>query len=972
MRHSALINRFLLFLALTCSLNYAIGQKQYTYQSFENDPYNTRIYTLDNGLKVYLSVYDDEPRIQTYVSVRVGSKHDPSETTGLAHYFEHLMFKGTSTFGTINWEEESPLLDRIEALFELYRAETDPSERGRIYRQIDSISYIASTFAIPNEYQRLMSAIGSTGTNAFTSNDFTAYIENIPSNQLEFWAMIQAKRFSDPVIRLFHTELETVYEEKNMSLTNDGRQASEALFRGIFPSHPYGTQTTLGDAEHLKNPSVTNIKAFFEQYYVPNNMAIIMSGDFNPDEAIVIIDNHFGSLKPRPLPELNFPVQPAITMPIEIEVVGLQAENLLIGWRFDGINSDDMPILNMIRMILSNGRAGLIDQNLNRTMKVQGAGASVRNMVDYSVFTLSGRNLRGQNLDEVRDLLLEQIELLQRGEFPDWLLEAAISNLRLQEMRNIESYRSRAALLNNAFMNQMSYEDVIGYIDRLGTITREQVMAFAQKHLRTDNYAVVYKRQGQPQIAQVEKPEITPIHINRDDESPMLKMIKAATVEPVEPVFLDYEKDLSKGITRNKLEVYYAHNSANPTFTLSYRWEMGSYHNKILPFAGNFINFIGTKNMSAEEIGNAFYRLACSFQVQVGNEQTTITVSGLSENMEAAMRLLEELITGARPDEDAFRRFIESTKKSRSDSKADQRTNLAALASYATYGMENPYRFTLTDEELDKLTSADLIKALKDLYKFEHYVIFYGPESLGQITRVIDKTHVTAKRRRPTERASRFTPLETTENRVFFAHYDANQSYLQTVSKGKAYDPEMVPLVSLYNAYFGGGMNAIVFQEMREKRGLAYSASARYSSPSWPDEHYLNNSFIATQNDKVADAFNAFNDLFDNIPLSESSFRLAQEQLISNIRNQRIRDTQIILSYLSAKRMGHNDDIRKTLFVQIPLLTLDDIRDFNQKLIQNQPRTYIVLGNENLIDFEELERLFGPVTRLTAEDLFVF
>jgi len=972
MKNRAILLSAFLLCVLLGHLNHSFGQQQFTYQSFDNDPYNTRIYTLDNGLTVYLSAYDDEPRIQTYVAVRVGSKHDPSETTGLAHYFEHLMFKGTSTFGTTDWEKEKPLLDQIEALFEVYRGETDPDKRAFLYRQIDSISYLASTYAIPNEYQRLMSAIGSTGTNAFTSNDFTAYIENIPSNQLEFWAMIQAQRFSDPVLRLFHTELETVYEEKNMSLTNDPRQAREALYRGLFPVHPYGTQTTLGEAEHLKNPSITNIRAFFEQYYVPNNMAVIMSGDFDPDEAITIIAKHFGSLKPQPLPELTFPEQPAIEEAIEIDVVGLQAENLLIGWRFDGINSDDMPILNMIRMILSNGRAGLLDQNLNRPMKLQGASASVRNMVDYSVFTLSGRNLGSQDLDEVRTLLLEQMELLKSGDFPDWLLEAAINNLRLQEMRSIESYRSRAALLNSAFMNHRPYEDVIGYIDRLDSITREEIIAFANQHFRTDNYAVVYKRQGQPGVEQVEKPEITPIHINRDDESPMLKMIKAATTEPVEPVFLDYDRDLALGMTSNNLEVYYAHNKANPTFTLSYRWDMGSHHNKVLPFAGSFINFIGTDTLSAEEIGNAFYKLACSFQVQVGNEQTTITLSGLSENMETAMLLLEHVVTDAQPDEEALKRFIESRKKSRHDSKSDQRANLSALVSYATYGSDNPYRFTLTDDELDTISSTDLIKALQKLWKHEHYVIFYGPAPLDEITTMIGQIHITPDKLKPTERASRFIPLETTENRVFFAHYEANQSYLQTVARGKKYDPEMLALVRLYNAYFGGGMNAIVFQEMREKRGLAYSAWARYSSPSWPDEHYLNNSFIATQNDKVVDAFTAFNSLFDNIPLSESSFDLAQEQLISNIRNQRIRDTQIILSYLSAKRMGHKEDIRKDLFTQIPLITLDDIRDFNKKMIQNQPKTYIILGNENLIDFEEVERLFGPVTRLRAEDLFVY
>ncbi|MBO7182976.1 MAG: insulinase family protein, partial [Bacteroidales bacterium] len=247
----------------------AINACQPAYESVENDPMQTRIYTLDNGLKVYMSVNENEPRIQTYVAVRAGGKNDPAETTGLAHYFEHLMFKGTKQFGTSNYELEKPLLDQIEALYEVYRAESDAEKRAAIYHQIDSISYEASKIFIPNEYDKLMAAIGSEGTNAFTGYDQTAYVENIPSNQLENWARIQADRFENAVIRGFHTELETIYEEKNMSLTRDSRKAYEKIFSLLYPNHPYGNQTILGSQEHLKNPSITNIKNFHKTYYVP-------------------------------------------------------------------------------------------------------------------------------------------------------------------------------------------------------------------------------------------------------------------------------------------------------------------------------------------------------------------------------------------------------------------------------------------------------------------------------------------------------------------------------------------------------------------------------------------------------------------------------------------------------------------------------------------------------------------------------
>ena len=280
-------------------------RSQFAYETVPGDPMKARIYTLDNGLKVYLSENKETPRIQTYIAVRVGGKNDPAETTGLAHYFEHLMFKGTEQFGTQNYEAEKPMLDQIEALFEVYRTTADEAARKALYQQIDSISYEASKLAIPNEYDKLMSAIGAIGTNAYTGFDQTVYVEDIPSNQVENWAKIQSDRFANNVIRGFHTELETVYEEKNMSLTSDGRKVYEAVLSSLFPDHPYGTQTVLGTQENLKNPSITNIKNYHKTWYVPNNMAICMAGDFDSDEVIRIINDNFGQMQPNPnLPQL--------------------------------------------------------------------------------------------------------------------------------------------------------------------------------------------------------------------------------------------------------------------------------------------------------------------------------------------------------------------------------------------------------------------------------------------------------------------------------------------------------------------------------------------------------------------------------------------------------------------------------------------------------------------------------------------
>ena len=261
-------------------------EKAYFYKTVPNDPLNARIYKLDNGLTVYMTVYKNAPRIQTYIAVGAGSKNDPKTATGLAHYLEHMVFKGTDRYGAKDYSQEEPLLNQIEMLYESYRQTTDTLIRKKIYHKIDSISGAAAKYAIANEYDKMLTSIGAQGTNAYTWMEQTVYVNDIPSNQIDKWLAIESERFRKPVMRLFHTELEAVYEEKNRGLDNDGIKAWEALFAGLWQKHPYGTQTTIGTIDHLKNPSLTEIKKFYNSWYVPNNMAICLSGDFDPDSLI--------------------------------------------------------------------------------------------------------------------------------------------------------------------------------------------------------------------------------------------------------------------------------------------------------------------------------------------------------------------------------------------------------------------------------------------------------------------------------------------------------------------------------------------------------------------------------------------------------------------------------------------------------------------------------------------------------------
>ncbi len=950
------------------------AQKTYKYRTFENDPFNAREYTLDNGLKVYMSVYKDVPKIQTYIAVRAGSKNDPHETTGLAHYLEHMMFKGTESMGTKDWEKEKVLIQKIEDLFEVYRMFDDSLTRATIYRMIDSLSYEASQLAIANEYDKSMSAIGSTGTNAYTAVDQTVYIENIPSNQLETWCEIEADRFKHLVLRLFHTELETIYEEKNMYSTNDGRRVYEAILAALFPHHPYGTQTTIGEADHLKNPSMRNIRKFIADYYVPNNMCISLAGDFDPDEAIKIIDKYWGDIKPGNVPVLSYENETPITEVQNYTLSGQDPENLTIAYRVTSkVGDHDRLVADLMDEMLCNGKCGIIDVNLNQKQLCLSAYSGMYAMNDYGAFVLGGSPNEGQTLEQLKELLLKQVEQLKRGEFDESLLQAAINNRKLSLMKQAESNGSRASQMMNAFLQHRDWADVCNDINELAKITKKDIVDYANKLFLDNNYVVINKLQGTPDpVKKVAKPPITPIEVSRDAESDFLKDIKARTVKPIEPKYVNFDKELTKAKLNNGTEVLYVQNTENKTFTLQYRFEFGSNADKTIDFASSLLGYLGTSKHTKEQLNVEFYKLACNYSFSVGGDAITVGVSGLSENMVPAMKLLEEIVSDAQPDDEALKTLVDRIVKSRNDNKQSQGSAFSALCNYAIYGPENsPVLDVLSEKELRAYTAKQLTDAIHDIFNYKHRVLYYGPESVASLKSIVSSNHAMPSKYKKCPKNKEITPLQVKEPTVYFVDFDAEQVRLRSFFRSVKYDLSMLPVVNLYNEYFGGSMNAIVFQEMREKRSLAYSAWGGYVSPGRPNGFFNNQTFIGTQNDKVIDALTAFNELYEQMPVAQANFDLAKEASLSGIRTARTSKFGIISNYLGYEKMGYDTKkpINQMLFNAYQTLTINDIVNFNNKYLKGQKMNYMLLGREKDMDFDALKK-YGKIKKLTLEDIF--
>ena len=946
------------------------GCSQYKYETVAGDPMETKMYTLDNGLKVYMTVNKETPRIQTYIAVKVGGKNDPAETTGLAHYFEHLMFKGTEQFGTADYAAEKPLLDQIEALFEVYRVTEDEAERAELYRQIDSISYLASDIFIPNEYDKLMSVIGAEGTNAYTSTDMTVYVEDIPSNQIENWARIEADRFMHPVIRGFHTELETVYEEKNMSLTNDFRKSLEAMDGILFADHPYGTQTVLGTQEHLKNPSVTNIKNYHKTYYVPNNMAICLSGDFDPDEMLSIIEKYFGQMEPNTeLPEVDFETKTVIESPVSKEVYGLDAENIMIGWKYPGAGTQEALLAGVAEYILSNGSAGLIDLNLNQQQKVLGAQAMSYTRPDAGEFLIMADPKQGQTLDEVKDLVLAEIAKLRAGEFDETLLTGTINNMKLRQMRMLESNSDRADMFVQSFINGTDWADEVAWIENLSKVTKQDVIDWANKYLSDNSYAVIYKRQGEDKTVQkVSAPKITPIKANRDAQSAFLAEIQATEVTPIEPVYVDYDKDMSI-FDVNGLEVLYAQNELNDITYVTYSYNKGATQDPALNLAFSYLSYLGTPTRSAEEIAQQMYQLACSFNMGSGSTTTSISVNGLAENMPQAMEIVEDLAYNAIPDEAILANLKADIFKSRIDAKLSQGSCFSALQSYILYGPEYIQKTTMSNEQIQAITSEELLAKVRDILGCQHEIRYYGPASETEAAELLKANHKIAEDLKPLQKQY-IKYLTVDQSKVYLAPYDAKQiRYIQYSNRGEKLDLAADPYLTLYNEYFGGGMNAIVFQEMREARGLAYSSSARLYMPSFKDDSYMYYAFIATQNDKMKTAIEAFDEIINDMPESENAFNIAKEALVSRIRTERISGRGVLSSYISDRELGITEPRSKQIFEVAQTLTFDDVKATQQKWVKDRTYVYGILGDIKDLDTAYLQTL-GPVQVLTLEEIF--
>lgn len=937
----------------------------YEYTTITHDENNVRIYTLKNGLKVFLAKNTDAPRIQTYIPVRTGSNNDPADNTGLAHYLEHMMFKGTSKIGSLDWEKEKVLLDEISELYEQHKAEPDAEKKKEIYNQIDQVSQEASQYAIANEYDKAISSLGATGTNAHTWFDETVYKNNIPNNELEKWLKIERERFSELALRLFHTELESVYEEFNRAQDNDSRLVQYELMDALFPNHPNGQQTTLGKAEHLKNPSMKAIHQYFDEYYVPNNYAMVLVGDLDFEETIQLVDRYFGSIPYRELPEKTPVTEQPMTRIVQRTVKSPTTPRIQLAWRTESYGTREAMLADIAANILSNrGEAGLLDLHINQTQKMLWAQAFSVGLKQYGYFSVVAVPKENQTLDEAKDMVLQEIELLKKGEFPDWMLPAIINDFKLQRLKTLETADGLATNLYDTYIKGRTWEQELNEMEDYASFTKEDVINFAQGFFK-DNYVAVYKEKGiNDQLIRVDNPGITPVKINREAQSDFLKAILAEKTQDIQPEFIDYDKEIRQDEVKGK-PLSFVSNKYNDLAQVHFIFPLGSDHDRDLGVATQVLQYLGTDRYSPEELKMEFFKIGVTNDFKTTHDQLLISLNGLEENIEKGIALLQHWMHNVKPDQEIYRQFVQTLLENRAAVKKDKNRIMTALTTYTKIGPFSRFTDVISREELENSSVEVFTDRMKNLFSYPYQLFFYGKDFerfKGYIENYIQPQSLQVPE-------PKIYPEPETTGNVYFTDYDMVQMEMSKAGRGKEVNIHDLGKINVFNEYFGRGLSSIVFQEIRESKSLAYSAYVSYAANAELGHHDYITTYIGTQPDKLQVAVDTMDELMDELPEVPIQFENARNAALKQIASARITRTNIFFNTLRLKKLGISHDFRKDIYEQIKDLKFEDLRAFYDAAVKPIRFNTAIIGKRDNLNREAVDQM-GTFTEVSLKDIF--
>jgi len=931
-----------------------------------DDPLGVTIHRLGNGLTVYLSVDREQPRVHAWIAIRAGSRHDPAHSTGLAHYLEHMMFKGTPRLGTLDADAELPHLERTAALYDRLAHVHHPDERAAVLAEIDAATQAAAQTAIPNEIDRLYAALGILDVNAFTTDESTVYLADLPAARLGAWAQIEAERLARPSFRLFYPELEAVYEEKNTSLDTPEDRVAEALRLALFPDHPYGTQPTLGLVEHLKNPAHAEMVAYHRRWYLPNNAAVILAGDLEPAAALAALEAAFATWSPGqvehiPASELRGPVGR-----VERVVEAEGEQSVTLAWRTVPAGHPDEPALAVLAELIDNDVCGLLNVRLLLSGLLPDADAHGEQLLEAGYHALTGVARDDQSLAEVEELLLGVVAELKAGAFTDADLAAILLHRQIREQMARESNAGRVAWIADAYLARRPWAEHLRLTAAIARVTREDVLRVAHTYFGADHVAVL-RRHGKHDPPKIPRPVITPVPIDPTRESAFAAEILARPSRDPEPVWLLEGRDFHR-LELASGRLIAAPNTRSQLFALALRWDLGTRQRPLLGFALELLQLSGAGSLAADDLQRRLYQLGTTVDTDCGADHTSITLTGVDANLEASLALLDTWLRAPKFRAGTVADLLANILSLRRDERDDPEALAEALSEFARRGPGSDILARPSERLLRQARGADLVDELRGLADLSHRTLYFGPRAAADAAAALAFGAGRPVAARPPRRLR-----DADRPTIYLLHRDMAQAQLEVVLPQPPLPRDDRPAARLLNQVLGGDMSGLVFQEIREARGLAYRAGAYLASGARPVDASALIGQLGTQADKSREALALLLDLMRRPTLASERITAAHTALVRELRSTRIPPRRVPDWVQAWEDREEPQDPRPLELAGIealgqPRAAEQALGDLLQRHA-GVPALISVLGDRRRIDLAGL-REHGELVELRSADLF--
>lgn len=935
--------------------------------------------TLSNGMNVVLCEDHSQPKIYGAVCVHVGAKNDPLDNTGMAHYLEHLMFKGTDQIGTLDWEQEKTYLDSIDLLYDQVHSISDEIQRNEILLKINQLSNKATEYAIPNEVDVILSKMGGEDVNAFTSNDVTVYHNAFPSNQLEKWLEVYVERFRHPVFRLFQSELEAVYEEYNMYQDEPINVFMEDAVAAAYGEHPYG-RPVIGWQKHLKNPQTTAMQKFFSTYYQPHNMTLLLVGDFNAKDIHSLLENTMGRLnndlaKPATAQErmntdLNMPVKPFGDHQI-ITVSETPVKMGVIGFQTVGSNNADAFYLDIISELLNNSsETGLLDK-LNNDHQLMMSGAFNYAMLEHGVFAFYYvPKILGQTHEDAEALIFAAIDSLKKGAFSTNLFEAVKMEYLKDYMLNMESMEDKFNTVLDLVTNKISFDEYMQRENRIRDLKKETIVCYANQYFG-NNCLIFRSNMGIKKQEKLQKPNWKPVVTkNAGRQSDFAVKIEKMPVLDIKPQILHFDKNVTIEPINEDFTIYASKNPINEIFSLNIFFNHGRLTDPTLATAVDYVSMQGTKKMSFQDFQMELQKLGASMDIIANDEDLRICISGFDKDMPKIIRLCAEKLFNTSNDEQKLQIIIENKESSDKMSKNDAGSWGSALANYAIFGANSPMLTRPSLKELKSMAGQDLLNLFRGALDYDGYVTYVGNNELKDVIQLLKETILRNEHAKQGENSIR--SIETYDKPTIFLA--SNKHFLQSniyfyLLGNTLESVESRMACEGYNEYMGGSMAGVVFQEIRELRSLGYSAYAYYSYDRLNRRPGHIFGFLGTQADKTVEGCQAMSELIATFPDRPEKFDMAKTSALHKLEANYIYFRQMPGQVKRWMECGYQEDPRAEQFKVLSNLNYADITGFYKDNTADKPLVITIAGDKKRINLKELSKQYN-IIELKYKDIF--